>query len=390
MVLQIVNVEFLNNEPIENVITSLNFKLDKVIFFGFKDIIEKYRNTTKEFIMKYCGVTEVVFYSLSKTDLLSIIIQMRNDLAIEYSNGNKVFFDVTGGEGLILIAFGIISQELKTPMHMYDIKKGKLVELDDGNGKLFISENVQKQSVELSIERYIELRGGIINTNLHKNNRDINDEEFKQDIDKMWSVSMKYHVKWNAFTSFLQGCKVDEDNLSVEVSTKEMINKVRRSNNYIIFSKVNEILDACETEELIYEVYHSGDIIRFRYKNIHVKECLCEAGSILELHVYKKQLEKTNDCMVGVHLDWDGIIHESTRDDVLNEIDVLALDKYVPIFISCKNGAASKEALYELDTVAERFGGKYARKMLVCGRVLCRADIMRAEEMGIDINVIYD
>lgn len=37
----------------------------------------------------------------------------------------------------------------------------------------------------------------------------------------------------------------------------------------------------------------------------------------------------------------------------------------VPIFISCKNGYVDETELYKLNTVAERFGGPYAQKVLV-------------------------
>ena len=37
----------------------------------------------------------------------------------------------------------------------------------------------------------------------------------------------------------------------------------------------------------------------------------------------------------------------------------------IPVFISCKNGAITIDELYKLSVVAERFGGKYVRKVLV-------------------------
>lgn len=58
----IVNIEFLDDEPIENVITSLHFKIDKTIFFGFADVIEKKKEITKNFLKKYCGVREVFLF----------------------------------------------------------------------------------------------------------------------------------------------------------------------------------------------------------------------------------------------------------------------------------------------------------------------------------------
>ena len=39
----IINVEFLCDEPVENIITSLNFKVDKTIFFGSAEMIEKWK-----------------------------------------------------------------------------------------------------------------------------------------------------------------------------------------------------------------------------------------------------------------------------------------------------------------------------------------------------------
>ena len=37
----VVNYEFLGDEPIENLITCMNFKIDKAVFFGYNDSIEK-------------------------------------------------------------------------------------------------------------------------------------------------------------------------------------------------------------------------------------------------------------------------------------------------------------------------------------------------------------
>jgi hypothetical protein len=74
---------------------------------------------------------------------------------------------------------------------------------------------------------------------------------------------------------------------------------------------------------------------------------------------------------------------------VLNEIDVLTLKGNIPTFISCKTGkmgpSNTLHALYELQTVAERFGGKYEKKVLVTSRMPAEVYITRAEEMEIKI-----
>ena len=45
-------------------------------------------------------------------------------------------------------------------------------------------------------------------------------------------------------------------------------------------------------------------------------------------------------------------------------------------------------ALYELETVANRFGGKYARKILATAQPLSQGHMRRAEEMGIEVRVM--
>ena len=45
-----VNFEFLGNEPIENLITCMNYKMDKVVFFGYDDVIAEQRKNTEDFL----------------------------------------------------------------------------------------------------------------------------------------------------------------------------------------------------------------------------------------------------------------------------------------------------------------------------------------------------
>ena len=59
----------------------------------------------------------------------------------------------------------------------------------------------------------------------------------------------------------------------------------------------------------------------------------------------------------------------------------------VPVFVSCKNGRFDANELYKLNTVAERFGRKYSKKVLVSTSMddLKSPELIRArmEDMGI-------
>ena len=100
-----------------------------------------------------------------------------------------------------------------------------------------------------------------------------------------------------------------------------------------------------------------------------------------------------NDCYVGVGIDWDGIIHplEENWKDTTNEIDVMLMRGSIPTFISCKHGKIGEEELYKLNTVATRFGGKYAKKILIATHLekesasSMKSYLQRAKDMNIQL-----
>lgn len=145
-----------------------------------------------------------------------------------------------------------------------------------------------------------------------------------------------------------------------------------------------------------------NDSVHFslRFKNEQVKRCLTKAGTILELKTYLIATSLTeqdgsaryNDVMTGVFIDWDGVVHEQTESavDTENEIDLVLMRGLVPVFVSCKNGAVGEAELYKLNTVANRFGGAYARKLLI-GTTLGKSGrgkqyfLQRAKDMKIQV-----
>ena len=129
---------------------------------------------------------------------------------------------------------------------------------------------------------------------------------------------------------------------------------------------------------------------KFVYKNAEIKQMIWDSGSILEMYTYllESQKEDMTDCRVGVHIDWDGVVQQAGNPDVLNEIDVMSIRNNLATFISCKIGSVDQMALYELETVANRFGGKYAKKVLATAQPLSQAHMRRAEEMGIEVRIV--
>ena len=84
-----VNVEFLGDEPIENVITAMHFRMEKTICFGYPQTLEKHQRSTEHFLKKYCGVDDVAFHELAEWDLQSVLRKMREVLKTEYDAGTQ-------------------------------------------------------------------------------------------------------------------------------------------------------------------------------------------------------------------------------------------------------------------------------------------------------------
>ena len=380
----ITNFEFFDEEAIENVITCLHFKMDRVIFFGEKEMLKEHKDETKNFLKRHCNVKEVLFYEIASDNPNQVIKTMQTVIQEEMNKGNECYFDLTGGEGLSLFAFGALSKELHVPVHMYDIANNKFLEFNvETNGG--IQKNVTTQQVQFDLEKLIEMHGGKINHHMSKSFKMQHSPEVLKDVEAMWKISHQFMKEWNQYCNFLaensEELTLQKDVISVR---KDLENR-----STLNISKLNRMLDACAQAGLLKNLVHANGNYRFTYKNEYVKSCLCDSGSILEQYVYLQEQkdEESIDCQIGVHIDWDGEIHAEQGQDVLNEIDVLSMHHNIPVFISCKNGRVDQHSMYELETVATRFGGKYAKKILAVTKPLRNSHMMRAEEMGIEVRV---
>ena len=417
----VVVFEFLSREPIENVITAMNFQVDKLVFFGNHEDIISQKEKTENFLRKYCAVESIVFLPLSGSNLQSVLQTMRKEIELELSKNAKLFFDITGGESLMLVAFGMLSREYETPIHMYDIYKGKLLELnaeslhyDERNTEainkdnrnaddsalassnekqhLSISSIATKQPVSMTLDKLIEMHGGVINYKLQKDIKDVPDEESREDILKIRKVMKLHSEHWNPFSEFLRENMNPDDEGRVYRKESTVLRALADSSNKLKSAhKFYQIMEDLARAGAILDLKHSEGKYQFRFKNKAIKGYLWDGGSILELYTYLQEKGHSDECRVGVHLDWDGVLEGPAGIDVLNEIDVLSLQGYIPSFISCKSGKLSPQqclhALYELDTVANRFGGKYAKKRLVVTSEINEVYQERALEMGIELKV---
>ena len=390
----LVNIEFLSKEPIENTISSLHYKYDKVVFFCFESEKNDIGKSTVRFLRKYCNVEEVKMQYLSEKNLndKGIVVfynGIRKLIETEKQAGNDIVIDITGGDEIILVAFGMLAKEYNLPVHQYDFSKKQFIEFEIVNNNL----NPYKASVQNivpTIDMMLELYGCCIDYNQSGISKYDDNDSFAEDVRKMFEIESKYRNLWNTFIRFSKKNFIPGEDNKVLISSSE-IRTALSFNEFINHGFTQSILDS-----ILLEMKENGMIdnlslkpYSFIYKNENIIKLLGKEGNVLEQRVLVEERAFHRQCLSDVVIDWDGHISAVANDDVSNEIDVISLDGYIMTFISCKCGKLDKNlarnALYELDTVANRFGGKYVKKKLAVLGEIGETHANRAKEMGIEI-----
>ena len=380
-----VNIEFLDEEPLENVITSLHYHMDKTIFIGFHDDVEAYKKRTTFFLEKYCHVKEIKFIEVPENDLQAIIDAISEQVKSEQDAGNKVFFDITGGEGLILMAFGMVAKDYGLPIHQFDVVEDKMKEFRLKNEKLLSEYDIARENkLKLTLDSYICMWGAQINRTPEANvdKLPIHNKDYMKIMEEVMKVLNIYGTEWNKYTACIgKELKVEDLYVNIVVNPDDMYNWDKFPTFLKRLSSAGAI---CGYDEDAIK----SNRVKFRYQSLDMKRTLLKSGNTFEIKVYqaKKKCEGVLDCDVSVKIDWDGNIDNG---GVYNEVDVLALKGNILTFVSCKGGNmegnASLDPMYQLDTIASRFGGKYARKILATRTVIDSVYADRAAAMKIKL-----
>lgn len=367
-------IEFFEKDASENICTCLTKAPDRMILIGDRmKQMQKHAERYKKILADRGLEVEFICRTVNKNSMQNII----DSLSQIIETYEDCVFDLTGGEDLYLVAMGIVFERYKDKwiqMHRFNIRNGTIIDCDQDGHTI-----IENESVNLSIEENIRIYGGdIVYEHVRENSTmdwDMTDE-FKKDIDAMWDICKEDVRLWNTqigvFAAAEEIRDQTYDNLTTAASVPYIIDILDRSNgkHVTIWRILNGLLNA----GLITAIECDSDNFMVTYKNEQIKHCLTKAGQALEMKMYKAALEASekngsltyNDVMTGVYIDWDGDIHtEQNEYDTENEIDVMMMHGFVPVFVSCKNGYIDIDELYKLNAVADKFGGKYAKKVLI-------------------------
>lgn len=383
-------IECFDRECVHNVLGCLRLKPEKAIFLGDGEQMEGALTRLRRFLQSRGIKTALMPYHVRMDRMDDITMVLRNILRKE----DDYIIDITGGSEPLLLAVGLVLGEMdkdrrsRIEVQKFDPVTGNAMDAD-GNGKI-----ISGSDAALTVAEVISLHGGVIHPESHQPGQHYR----PTDVLPLWNAMCDDRKEWNkavmALNEFEARCDSDHDFYLRLEELQGSVNQFRAKEDRMWW--LLEKLSECG----VIDDRSSGEVFRYRYLDPLLRTCAQKAGNLLEIMVLLQaracELDGEtyfDDCQMSVSIDWDGVVHQLTQQipDTSNEIDVIATRGLVSLFISCKNGEIGEEELYKLNTVASRFGGKYARKMLVATDLerkspsSVRAFLQRAKDMGIYI-----
>ena len=394
-------IEFFDKNASENIGVCLSYLPKRVILLGDdEELMLRHIANYKKVLGKRDPKIEILYRLVAK-DSLENGIAVLTDLVETYDD---CVFDINGGDELLNLALGIVygrHSDRKIQIQKIDLRNNKVFDCDKDGITVF------DKPPRLTVDENICIYGGaILYGNIHEEDKTYRwnmNADFLRDIDLIWGVCKGNVRYWNYQSGIMEAIEEvgtrSADQLQTVASRAAVEHYLAKKRSKYKISK--GIFSYLRRNRLLLHFQDDGATITVRYKNAQVKKCLTKAGTILELKVFALAnglknaagLPIYHDALTGVLIDWDGKFHNEKKDgiyDTENEIDVLLMHGIVPVFISCKNGEVKSEELYKLNTVAERFGGKYAKKVLIATALEEKSEAdaylrQRAEDMQIKL-----
>ena len=392
-------IEFFDKTAAENISTCLLGAPERVIYIGDNGKLMRHHIANYEKIFAARGQNIQFLYKTVSKSNLDAAIALLTEIVQTYDD---CVFDLTGGEEILLLALGMVYARFpdkNIQLHKFNIRNNVICDCDKDGAPVYYD------TPALSVEENVRIYGGeVLYGTVDEDNTYCwtMDEEFLRDIEQMWSICKGNVRYWNMQIGIFEAVEavgeLQEDGLTT-VATRGALEH-HLSQHKVKYKKAKGIISALLKCGLLNWFDDSDDYtVAVSYKNPQVKRCLTKAGQALEMHIFaaaRSLRDKEgdliyNDARNGVVIDWDGEFHDEKTESVYdteNEIDILLMHDLVPVFISCKNGVVTADELYKLSAVAERFGGKYAKKVLIATSLGAFGEAakyfrQRAKDMGI-------
>lgn len=381
-------IECFTNSHIDNIASCLCLRPDKMVMVGsiaeMGIPVKRYQKLLKE-----RGITtEITLCDVQHMDLGEIYAVMKKEVL----EATDCVIDLTGGDERVIMAAGAVVAELPA-----DKRQRIRIEKYDHDSDVVrdcIQDNrvIQAKTIDLTVKELIELHGGTLHPGAYQPPKDSS----VRDLAELWDIASGNPKDWNRAIMLLTEFESRSDSkMQVFLPLLHIRNSI--SDFELKEDSLRKLLDILQKKDIIGD-QSSRNALEYTYTSQLLRYCTLKAGNVLEVKtllegraVLENGAPYFNDCQMSVSIDWDGVVHDPLDriPETRNEIDVVLMHGTTPLFISCKNGNIGEEELYKLHTVADRFGGPYARKMLIAtdldrkSPAANRAFIQRAWDMDI-------
>lgn len=385
-------IEYFSNAHIDNIAACLRIKPDRMVLVGNAADMASAVSRYQTLLMQRNIGTEITVCDVQRMDLDDIADVMKT-IVLETKD---CVIDLTGGDACVMMAVGAVWTGLpmdirnRIRVFKYDHEAGVVRDCVNDNKK------IHTEDVNLTVEELIALHGGSI----HPAAQPPVIGGFRV-LDRLWQIVSEAPKDWNRDITLLSEFE------SRSASKTHIVLPFEQLRNSVANFEAKESI----VRALLEKMHSAGMIdnrsnryaLEYTYTSPMFRYCTLKAGNALEVKtllegqaVREKDAQYFHDCKMSVSIDWDGIVHDPAQrvSETRNEIDVVFMHDTTPLFISCKNGSIGDEELYKLNTVAEHFGGPYARKMLIAANLeqkspaANRSFIQRAWDM--DIMLVTD
>ena len=381
-------IECFDLVPLHNAAACLCLQPEKLVFLGDMERMEQRMGNYYDLFARRAPHTQVELHHVPMEDIQSIIKTLNSVIQEEA----PCVIDVTGGDDRLLLAVGSVLAGLE------EKKREKIslwrVAFQAGYPRHFDGEGRELPGGhgELTARELIGLHGGSV----YPRQKQPAQYYRPGDIQPLWELVCRDNKQWNKTISYLNELENrSEDKTEIYLPLGRIGSSIQNfEEKQALVRELLEKLDRCG----VITDRSSAAVLRYEYRDETLRGFLKKAGNILEVKTLLEARALTQDgqpyfcdCQMGVNIDWDGTVYppEERVPETRNEIDVLLVRGMIPLFISCKNGDIKDDELYKLKTVAERFGGPYAKKMLIAtelerkGAMSLKAYRQRAKDMGI-------
>ncbi len=360
-------IEFFDKCPLENIIGSLALCPKRVIFLGSNRSRMESALTAIRKILREQELHVIVSYRMvTKNDITGILTVLRDilsqDNAISHAEEEYVF-DCSGGDEAALVAVGLAFRFTHSRLFRIqcETRRGVLYRLPShASGEIVREPYDGTDKISMTVAQNLLLHGGNLEEDMVSENASAGypfRDSVYGDINRLWEICRQDCAAWNTkigrFSNALR--TIDEEKSAFRLEETE---SNRLDDGFLhTLAKTGSMTIADDGMHRI-----------CTFKNPYMRDCLTKAGTLLEYKTYMTALHYRHgayptpftDGCPGVVIRWN-----DARNTSRNEIDVLLMQGVVPYFISCKNGEIKTDELYKLNTVAGRFGQKYARRILV-------------------------